>query len=559
MGLRLPCIFLFLAITLAVGCSGVARPSSSNRPSATEATTNVPVDVVTAAHAHYAAAIVQELSGNPDLALEEFKQAALLDPGNETLALEVSQRLVARKKLEEALEVLLKASKQPEASGAIFNHIGYLCVRLDRMEEAMAANKQAIKRSPTVLAGYQNLYLNYMQKGQRAEAYKVLEQAAKASAADADFLVNLAELFANFGRQTPSQKSTAYAAAVKLLNQALTKAPLPPELELKAADGFNLLNKDAKAKEIYLKLLSQPDKLPQAISAIRVRLADIYLREGDRQRAVEQLQAVLVDDPANLAVNLQLGSLAQDEKRFQLAADCFRKVVLLRPEIEPPYYELAQAQLSLDEPHEALETLAQARAQFAESYVGELLAGIACGRLNDLTNAIAHFAAAEVFGNASTPSRLNGMFYYQFGALCESSGDTVQAEKLMLKSLELSPNYAEAQNFLGYLWAEHGTNLPVARQLIEKAVQTDPDNPAYLDSLAWVLFKQGLANEALPHMLKAVELTEKPEAVMYDHLGDIHFALKQDKKAREAWQKSLSLESNEAVRKKLISMPAASH
>ena len=121
------------------------------------------------------------------------------------------------------------------------------------------------------------------------------------------------------------------------------------------------------------------------------------------------------------------------------------------------------------------------------------------------------------------------------------------------KCLQLAPNFAEAMNYLGYMWAEHGLKLDQARELIEKAVKAEPKNAAYLDSLAWVLFKLKQPKEALPYALKAAELSEQPDATVYDHIGDIYAALKQLEKAREAWRKSLSLEPNEEVRKKLES------
>ena len=98
-------------------------------------------------------------------------------------------------------------------------------------------------------------------------------------------------------------------------------------------------------------------------------------------------------------------------------------------------------------------------------------------------------------------------------------------------------------NYLGYMWAEHGLKLDQARELIEKAVKAEPKNAAYLDSLAWVLFKQKQPQEALPYALKAAELSEKPDATVYDHIGDIYAALKQLEKAREAWRKSLAVET----------------
>src|SRR5258708_26049702 len=101
------------------------------------------------------------------------------------------------------------------------------------------------------------------------------------------------------------------------------------------------------------------------------------------------------------------------------------------------------------------------------------------------------------------------------------------------------------------MWADRGVKLQKAQELIEKAVRLGPKNAAYLDSLGWVLFKLNQPKEALPKLLKAIELSEEPDATLYDHLGDIYAALKEEDKAREAWRKSLSVEPNEAIQKKL--------
>ena len=70
-----------------------------------------------------------------------------------------------------------------------------------------------------------------------------------------------------------------------------------------------------------------------------------------------------------------------------------------------------------------------------------------------------------------------------------------------------------------------------------------------------MLFKLNQPGPALENVRKAVEFSEEPDPTVFDHLGDIYLALKQPEKAREAWQKSLSLEDNADVRKKLETTP----
>jgi len=95
-----------------------------------------------------------------------------------------------------------------------------------------------------------------------------------------------------------------------------------------------------------------------------------------------------------------------------------------------------------------------------------------------------------------------------------------------------------------------------AEKMIRQALKTEPDNVAYLDSMGWVLFKLQLAQEALPWMLKAVELSPDPDATILDHLGDVYMSLHQTAKALENWKKSYAIDPNEDVKKKLQSFDA---
>ena len=80
-------------------------------------------------------------------------------------------------------------------------------------------------------------------------------------------------------------------------------------------------------------------------------------------------------------------------------------------------------------------------------------------------------------------------------------------------------------------------DLEQAEAMIRKAIAEDPENPAYLDSLGWVLFKRGKPQEALPPLEKAAE-SETVDATILDHLGDVYFKLHDLKKAQAAWKRA---------------------
>jgi tetratricopeptide (TPR) repeat protein len=78
----------------------------------------------------------------------------------------------------------------------------------------------------------------------------------------------------------------------------------------------------------------------------------------------------------------------------------------------------------------------------------------------------------------------------------------------------------------------------------------------FLDSLGWVLFKLNRSREALDYQLQASENSSRPDAGHYDHLGDIYAALNQPEQAAESWRKSLSVEPNPQIQKKLADLSA---
>jgi tetratricopeptide (TPR) repeat protein len=540
-----------------VGCA----PMSSRTQTASEGKSRVSdrpgrvgdlsAEKAAAAHAHYAAGVIHEMNDESEAALREYQQAALKDPANEDLVLEVARRFVQNKRLEKATEVLARAASRPEASGLILARLGSLYVQQGKTEQAVSVSRAAIRKAPDFLDGYQNLFALHLQSKQTREALNVLDLAAKQPHTDADFLIGLSELYMDLGKQAPAQLETAKVKALALLNRAAEAKLIQPTAKLRLADGFNSVGESAKAAQFYLEVLKELPDAPMIRERVHARLTDIYLRGQDRQRAAEQLQAIIRDDPTNPLAYYYLGSLAYDEKKLPEAIENFRKTNLLNENFEPVYYELALAQLGLNQTSDALATLAKARQKFAQNFVMEFLTGTAFSRQKAYAEALQHFTAAEVIAKATDPKRLNEEFYFQLGATCERKGDLEQAEVYFQKCLKLAPNFAEAQNYLGYMWAEHGMKLQEARELIEKATKAEPKNAAFLDSLGWVLFKLNQPKEALGHILKAVELNEQPDATLYDHLGDVYAALNETGKAREAWKKSVEIEENEAVKEKL--------
>lgn len=508
------------------------------------------------AHAHYATAVAHEMNGDAAGALSEFYEAAVLDLQNEPLILEVSRKLLQAKQFEKARDLLVRATSRPKASGNLFARLGFTYFQLGKPDQAVLANRTAIRREPRSLVGYQNLFLIFLQQKKLEPALRVLDDAAKVSGTDSEFLIGLGELYANYGSQNPSERKLAHARGLAVLQRAIKEKPSDPQLGLRLADGLNMLGQPAEAAKIYQNVLEDLPDVAFLKDGVRTKLADIYLREKDHARATQQLEAIVRDNPTDAQAYYFLGSIAYSDTNFTQAAEYFSKVILLNPEFEQAYFDLAASRLNHEKPAQALETLAVAREKFPQRFMTEYLTGMAYSQQHDFTNALAHFTAAEIIAQATDPKQLKDSFYFQLGATSERAGDIERAKSYLEKCLELSPNDDEAQNYLGFLLADRGEELDRARELIERALKARPDNAAYLDSMGWVMFRLNKNQEALDYLQRAIKNSEEEDPTLYDHLGDVYAALQQVEKAREAWKKSLAVEDNETVRNKLKSAGA---
>ena len=548
----IPWILFSVSAVLLAGCvtspkRDAAAPAPRLSPRQQEALAEKRVE----AQARYGAGLAFELRREPDKALEEFIKSVAADPSNEELALEVSRRLLLKKDLSRALELGELAADQPGASAIAYAQLAVLYAEAGKLKEAEQANRKAIELAPDTLIGYYNLYTLQLNQGENGKARAVLEAAAARDVASADYWLDLAELFANFFRARPAEKVAVAGPFKKCLDRARELGVTNPLRLQKLADGYALAGDNARAVEILLGVLDEDFDDVRTRDMVRQKLVALYLTGQDNEGALVQLEAMVRDHPTNPQANFLLATVAYEKKDFAKAADYYRKSIQLKPDFEQAYYSLTTVLLESNQDQAAIELLAVVREKYPNSFVAEYFSGVVYSRLENHAKAVEHYTLAEIIAKATMPSRLDHFFYFQMGAQLERAQRLDEAAATFQRCLDRKADFAPALNYLGYMWADQGTNLEAARKLIQKAVDLEPKNAAYLDSLAWVLFKLGEPKAALTHIEAALQYQEEPDATLFDHLGDIHLAAGNPGEARKAWEQSVKLEPDAKVQKKL--------
>jgi len=149
--------------------------------------------------------------------------------------------------------------------------------------------------------------------------------------------------------------------------------------------------------------------------------------------------------------------------------------------------------------------------------------------------------AKTVFEKAIVKDSSQVEFRFNLASALERLGSFNEAESLFLTLIQRDSTHHRALNYLGYMYADRGVKLEQAEKLIGMALKLEPENFAYMDSYAWVLYRKGDYLEAQKYLAKAIA-THEADPVVYEHQALLFEALKKPDAALEYWRKVIELE-----------------
>ena len=154
-------------------------------------------------------------------------------------------------------------------------------------------------------------------------------------------------------------------------------------------------------------------------------------------------------------------------------------------------------------------------------------------------------AALATDADADNPDLL-----YDSAMLAERIDRMEDAEKRLRRVIALQPTRAHALNALGYSFADRNTNLDEARTLIERAHSLAPNDPAILDSMGWIAFRQGRMADAEGYLKRALEKFQDGEIAA--HLGEVLWAQGRQIEAKNVWDAQLKVQPDSDILKKTV-------
>ena len=452
------------------------------------------------------------------------------------------------------------ALKSDSTIGTIHVSLAESYWQLGKVERAENHLKLALKKDPNDTEASEMLANQYVLRQLYPQAIKIYQNLWNTNPDNIDYgyaLANLAkvqekytealEVYLKIHERYPERiKPLENAAQIALATQQLI---LTQELfgKLLALDGSNpnylrtmsditILNGDYTTG---LKLLERLVDIDSSNIDLQIRLGTLYYENEQKDQALQLFESLYQTNQVSPVVlyflstiNAELNDLVKSEQYAQESVDKY-------PDEPRGYGNLALIELQRKNPEKAIRILQDVYIHIPGDFTINYLLGSSYHQISDYTNAQTYLLQAlQIFPESSHARQTLALIY-------DTTKQWTKSDSLYVLLIAADSTDAQSLNNYAYSLAEREVLLKKALKMAQKAVKKEPDNSAYLDTIGWIYFKLGNVSKAHHYINSAVD-SDKSNAVVLEHLGDVLTSKKMYQEAREIYRQASELEPDNA-------------
>jgi len=516
-------LILFLVVVLlsvpSVSAVGAVAPQQAK---------NVSIAVKgNVAYVHYLQGVLSQNSGKVEGAISAFKKAAELDPENAFLRVELLRTYIALGRMDEAIREGESAIREIPGNPGIMSILAEAYFYRGDYANALTMFDEVIKLDPGNAEAVMYLaMLELEKKPQRAvELYK---QYLASNPEDVEVLQKLVDAYRRVGK---------VEELLSVCDRILELTNMPNILEfvfLTRAEVYEKTKQWDKSVESYVNAIMLGERYGSAVNeVVYAKLGVLYYDLKKREDAKAVFEKLLAHAPENKYALTYLALLAEEEKKIDIAAGYFEKLVRSTKNADPKnVFHLAYLYGRLGKNNQAVEMLREAVRLDPNSPDYHYFLGV--GYIDEKKLS----AAEHELRRAVELQPEYHEAYFRLGVVYDQQKKFDKFEKCMQKVVELNPGNASALNYLAYTYADRNIKLEKALELVNKALVLEPGIGAYIDTLGWVYFRMGRKEDALRELLLSAE--KEKDFTVYGHIGDVYYSMNQYESAYEWWQKAVS-------------------
>ncbi len=369
-----------------------------------------------------------------------------------------------------------------------------------------------------------------------------------------------------------SVQQKKFSDAANAYKEMLTLDPSNSQLEQTLAITYEASGNDSLALNLYRKLANDSDNVDAKISAARLFLLKHKYTETDSmihwlinekqdsstfelkihigETLIDALQkdSMIVEYVLSYFLKLKeekqedwrpywfLGAIYASEDKFEDAKLNYKKVIEIDSSNIEGWINLASLFSEKRKYAEMAELLEEATKIHPTDFRINFFLGVAYYRNGEFEKAIDPLERA-------ISSRQNDMNALSTLALIyDALKRWTDSDRIYEEALKLEPNNHLIMNNYSYSLSVRGEQLPRALEMSKKAVEQQPKNASYLDTMGWIYFRLGKFDDAKNYIIQAVD-AGNASAEVNEHLGDVYYRLNDSQKAVEYWKKAVELDS----------------
>ena len=516
---------------------------------------------------HFSKGNILANEGKINEALNEYYEALIYNTSTPDIYEAIGEQLVVLKKYEPAALNFQKALNLDPQNVKLLNSLADAQFRNQDFKEALVNFKKILKIKPTDAKTFELICFIYSNLKKNQEMIDFIDEYST----EIQFTDELAVKLSGFFLKTDNgEKARLWAGkAIELNPENKTAKIILSQLDISSGNTAAALNRlkelqteNPKSLEVLLDLLqvmSRERKYQEMIKTIKASdlsdpRIDLYLGEAYFQtNDYDQAQAIfseikIVDFPVYfelLAAHTELRL-----QNFDASYAYFTSIVKREPKIPEGYHGAALSLMQMNELTEAEKVL---KLGIQQAKNNTTLHGLLTETLVKLNR---YQEANENLERILKESGDDFNVLVQLAQAYQSAKKFDKSDDLFERAIKVKNDDALTLNNYSYSLSVRGVRLERALELIEKALSIEPDNGYYLDTIGWIHFQKKNYKLAKSFILKAIEVRkETVSAEVLDHMGDIYFALKDNKNAKIYWEKALAKQvKNQDIQKKIQSL-----
>ena len=491
----------------------------------------------------------------------EFKTATRLQPDSEEALTSLAYLYNEEGDSAKAIQTLAGVPASGRTA-KVYLALGYSYEQQHDYKKAIEAYRNSLEEDHENLDALRGLAQNLLNDGQTDAALEQYKAIAEADPQDAQAHLRMAEIYRRTGKFEAALDSLKKAEAIVQESQEVPyDRALIFEAQGRYEEAVLALNQLLQSQKTAKPAGNYSPAEANNRTVFLERLGTVYRESGKYQLALETFRKMLDLGEENAARGYdQIVETYRDMKQWQEATNAAAEAVKKLPQnrsLKLVYAGQLADSGKADEGINEVKALLKGTPDDREIYIA----------LGQIQSRLKHWKEAEEAldqaEKLSTKPEEKDYVLFIVASLYERQKKYEQAEEMFKRVITADPHNAGALNYVGYMLADRGVRLDEALGYIKKAVELEPQNGAYLDSLGWAYFKMGNYDLAEENLRKASEKIGN-DGTVQDHLGDLFnktgrlkLAAAHWERALEEWNKSVPAEVDSAdvakVQKKLES------